>query len=81
MRKLAFEHAGAGFEMPSLRMVDMETKNSNVMLATAKLPKTVYGGVDFSKAIALTAAADSEVLGLSTNTVVDRQATSSGSDE
>ena len=43
MRKLAFEHAG--FEMPSLRMVNLEKENSNIVFAT---PKTVYKGSGFS---------------------------------
>lgn len=40
MRKLAFECAGA-FEMPSLRMVNLEKENSNIVFAR---PKTVYRG-------------------------------------
>lgn len=43
MRKLAFEHAG--FEMPSLRMVNLEKENSNIVYAA---PKTVYKGSGFS---------------------------------
>lgn len=43
MRKLAFEHAG--FEMPSLRMVNLEKENNNIVFAT---PKTVYKGSGFS---------------------------------
>ena len=42
MRKLAFEHAG--FEMPSLRMVNLEKENSNIVFAA---PKTVYKGSSF----------------------------------
>ncbi|MBR5152412.1 MAG: hypothetical protein IKW60_02670 [Clostridia bacterium] len=61
MRKLAFEHAGVGFEMPSLRMVNLEKENSNI--AFAKVPKTVYKGSTFSysRAMALKMAADNEV--------------------
>jgi len=60
MRKLAFEHAGVGFEMPSLRMVNLEKENSNI--AFAKLPKTVYKGSSFSysRAMALKLASESE---------------------
>lgn len=43
MRKLAFEHAG--FEMPSLRMVNLEKENANIVFAA---PKTVYKGSTYS---------------------------------
>lgn len=43
MRKLAFEHAG--FEMPSLSMVNLEKENDNIVFAT---PKTVYKGSNFN---------------------------------
>ncbi len=43
MRKLAFEHAG--FEMPSLRMVNLEKENDNIVFAA---PKTVYKGSGYS---------------------------------
>ena len=46
MRKLAFEHAGAGFTMPELRMVNLEKENSNIVYAAT--PKTVYKGSSFS---------------------------------
>ena len=43
MRKLAFEHAG--FEMPSLSMVNLEKENGNIVFAA---PKTVYKGSGFN---------------------------------
>ena len=43
MRKLAFEHAG--FEMPSLSMVNLEKENDNIVFAA---PKTVYKGSSYS---------------------------------
>ena len=41
MKKLAFESAASGFEMPSFQVVGLEKENSNLMFAT---PKTVYRG-------------------------------------
>ncbi len=41
MKKLAFESAVSGFEMPSFRVVGLEKENSNIQFAT---PKTVYRG-------------------------------------
>lgn len=61
MRKLAFEHAGAGaFEMPNFRMVNLEKENSNVVFAT---PKTVYkgSGFNYTRAQALKAALKKEL--------------------
>ena len=43
MRKLAFEHAG--FEMPSLSMVNLEKENDNIVFAA---PRTVYKGSTFN---------------------------------
>lgn len=64
MRKLAFENAVSGFEMPSFRMVGLEKENSNIQFAT---PKTVYKGgtSSFSRSQLLAAALgadDEEVL-------------------
>lgn len=64
MRKLAFEHAGVGnFEMPSLRMVQTENENSNVVYSISA-PKTVYRGESFrySRAELLKAALNQEEL-------------------
>ncbi len=68
MRKLAFETAGIGFEMPNLRMVNLEKENS-LMLAIKTTPKTVYKGStsSFSRSQVLQTALDdeSDVLSLS----------------
>lgn len=59
MRKLAFESAVSGFEMPSFRVVGLEKENSNLMFAT---PKTVYKGSKggFSRSQLLSAALSGE---------------------
>ena len=64
MKKLAFESAVSGFEMPSFKVVELEKENSNLMFAT---PKTVYRGSagGFSRSQLLAAALgqdDDEVL-------------------